>query len=70
MPHDAIDLSVSKKIGGFEIKAGVRDLLAQRVNFKQFGNATNSAGDNIKYEEVTKSYKPGRNFNMSVTYSF
>ncbi len=70
MPHDAIDLSASKKFGKFEVKAAVRDLLAQRINFKQFGNATSSTGEKIKYEEVTKSYKPGRNFNLSVAYSF
>lgn len=70
MPHDAIDISASKKFGKFEVKAAVRDLLAQRINFKQFGNATSSTGENIKYEEVTKSYKPGRNFNLSVAYSF
>lgn len=70
MPHDAIDLSASKKFGKFEVKAAVRDLLAQRINFKQFGDATSSTGEKIKYEEVTKSYKPGRNFNLSVAYSF
>ncbi len=70
MPHDAIDLSISKKFGGFEIKGAIRDLLAQRVNFKQFGDVTSSTGEKIKYEEVTKSYKPGRNFNLSIAYSF
>lgn len=70
MPHDAIDISASKKFGKFEVKAAVRDLLAQRINFKQFGDATSSTGEKIKYEEVTKSYKPGRNFNLSVAYSF
>ncbi len=69
MPHDAIDLSISKKIGKMEIKAGVRDLLAQRVNFKQFGSVYN-ANQKTEYEEITKSYKPGRNFNLSVSYSF
>ena len=41
MPRDAIDLSLSKKFGSLEIKASVRDLLAQRVNYKQFGSVIN-----------------------------
>lgn len=69
MPRDAIDLSISKRFGALEIKAGVRDLLAQRVEFKQFGSIL-KAGEKIEYEELTRSYKPGRNFNLTVAYSF
>lgn len=69
MPRDAIDISISKKFGNLELKAGVRDLLAQRVNFKQFGNILN-AGEKVEYEEVTRSYKPGRNYQVSLSYTF
>ena len=69
MPRDAIDLSLSKKFGSLEIKASVRDLLAQRVNYKQFGSVIN-AGEKLEYEEVTRSYKPGRNYQLSLSYTF
>ena len=69
MPRDAIDISLSKKFGAFEIKAGVRDLLAQRINFKQFGSVVN-AGEKVEYEEVNKTYKPGRNYQVSLSYIF
>ena len=69
MPRDAIDFSLSKKFGSLEIKASVRDLLAQKVQFKQFGSVIN-AGEKIEYEEITKSYKPGRNYQISLSYTF
>ena len=69
MPRDAIDLSLSKKFGSLEIKASVRDLLAQRVSYKQFGSVVN-AGTKVEYEEVTRSYKPGRNYQLSLSYTF
>lgn len=69
MPRNSIDLSISKKWGKLEVKAGVRDLLGEDVKFKQFGNMTYE-GENIEYEETTKSFKPGRGYNLSVSYSF
>ena len=69
MPRDAIYFSLSKKFGSIENKASVRDLLAQKVQFKQFGSVIN-AGEKIEYEEVTKSYKPGRNYQVSLSYTF
>lgn len=69
MPRNAIDLSVSKKWGNLEVKAAVRDLLAERVYFKQFGSVT-TAGEKKEYQETTKSYKPGRGYNLTVSYNF
>ena len=69
MPRDALDFSISKTFGSLEIKGSIRDLLAQRVNFKQFGSVLN-VGQEIKYEEITKSYKPGRNYQISLSYTF
>ncbi len=69
MPRNSLDFSLSKKFGPVEIKAGVRDILAEKVKFKQFGSIVH-AGEKIKYEEVTKSYKPGRNYQVSLSYIF
>lgn len=69
MPRHALDLSMGKKFGHWDLKASVRDLLAQRYLFKQIEEVT-VLGKSKQIEEITKSYKPGRNFNLSLTYSF
>lgn len=66
MPRNAIDLSVSKKFGKLEVKAAVRDLLAEKVSFKQFEKSTPDG----EIEQITRQYKPGRNFNLNVSYNF
>lgn len=69
MPRNAIDLSLGKKFGKWEVKANVRDLLAEKVYFKQFGQVTYD-GNKTEYEEVTKSYKPGRSYSVTINYNF
>ena len=69
MPSNTLDVSLSKKFGSLEIKAGIRDILAERVNFKQFGSVIN-AGEKLEYEDVTTSFKPGRNYQLSLSYVF
>ena len=69
MPRNTLDLSLSKKFGSLEIKAGVRDILAENVKFKQFGSVVKS-GEKIEYEEVTKNFRPGRNYQLSLSYIF
>ncbi len=69
MPRNNIDLSVYKKIGKWEVKFAVRDLLAEKFLFKQF-ETVNMDGHEKKISEVTKSYKSGTNFNLTVRYSF
>ncbi len=64
-----MDLSVGKKIGHWEWKAVVRDLLAERCVFKQYEEVTiNDQQRTI--EEVTRNYRPGRNFNLTISYGF
>ena len=65
MPRNAVDLSVSKKIGNLEIKVAVRDLLAEKVSFKQFEETRHG-----KVEQITRQYKSGRNFNLNINYTF
>ncbi len=69
MPRNSIDLSVGKKFGKVEVKASVRDLLAERCLFKQFEKVTVD-GQQRTIEEVTRSYRPGRNFSLTVSYEF
>ena len=63
-----LDISASHTLGRFTIKAGVKDVLAQRVNFKQFNNVVTADGQHKEVQEVTRSYRPGRNISLSLTY--
>lgn len=69
MPRNSIDLSASKKLGKWEIKAAIRDLLAERYYFKQFEDVTVN-GQERTIESVTRTFKPGRSYNLSIGYSF
>lgn len=69
MPRNSLDLSVGKKMGKWEMKASVRDVLAERCLFKQFEDVTVN-GQPRTIEEVTRSYRSGRNFNLTIGYSF
>lgn len=71
MPRDVFDLTLSKRFGEhLEIKANVRDLLAQKVSYKQFAEVPSANGTTREVEQITRQYKPGRNFGLSATYSF
>lgn len=69
MPRNSVDLSIGKKLGKWELKAAVRDVLAECCVFKQFEDVTVN-GVQRTIEEVTRSYRPGRNFNLTIGYSF
>ena len=71
MPRDVLDLSISKKFGKHvELKANVRDLLAQKVSYKQFDEVTTKDGATREVVQVTRQYKPGRNIGVSCVVSF
>lgn len=69
MPRNALDIALGKKWRHWEVKVSVRDILAERFLFKQIEEVSTPQGER-QVEEVTRSYKPGRNFDLSVTYSF
>lgn len=69
MPRNSIDISAGKKFGKWNLKLAVRDILAERYLFKQIEEVSvNSQKKSI--EETTRSYRPGRNFNLSLSYEF
>lgn len=69
MPRDNIDISAGKRLGRWEIKVSVRDLLAERYLFQQFETIT-TGGVEKRISEVTQSYKPGTTFSITAKYSF
>ena len=69
MPRNSLDVSFGKKFKHWEVKASVRDVLAERYLFQQIEDI--HVLDKTKHiEETTRSYKPGRNFNLSIAYNF
>ena len=68
MPRHLLDLNVSKTFGRFTLKAGIKDVLAQKVIFKQFNDVITQSGERKTVEEVTRSYRPGRNISLTLTY--
>lgn len=71
MPRNTIDLSVSKRFGKhWEARLNVRDLLAETVYYKQFADVSYSNGTHKEVEEITRSFKPGRNIGFSIEYKF
>lgn len=69
MPRDVLDLSLSKKFGKhWTMRLTVRDILAHTVYYKQFADVHYPDGSGKEVEQVTRAFKPGRNFGMSVVY--
>ncbi len=71
MPRNVLDLSLSKKFGkNIELSAGIRDLLAQKVIFKQFPKFYDADGKLQTREQITKEYTPGQNISLTVKVIF
>ena len=71
MPRDVLDLTISKKFGKhWEVKANIRDLLAQKVSYKQFAEAKDKSGATKEVEQITRQYKPGRNIGITAIMSW
>jgi len=71
MPRNTIDLSLAKKFGShLELKLNVRDLLAEKIYYKQFADVTYSDGSKKTVEEISRCYKPGRNIGLQAVYKF
>ncbi len=70
MPRDAIDITFGKRLWKrLELKFAVRDLLNQSILYKQFSTVTYDDGRTKKLQEITRKYKPGRNIQLTLTYT-
>ena len=71
MPRNTIDFSLAKKFGEhLELKLNVRDLLAEKIYYKQFADVTYNDGSKKEVEEIARCYKPGRNIGLQAIYKF
>ena len=67
MPRNSLDLSFGKSFKNFELKFYAKDVIANKVVFKQISESDTQKN---RVDEVTKSYRPGRNFGFSIGYTF
>ena len=66
MPRNSLDFNVSKELGKhFEVKLSARNILNENVLYKQFLDTEHGT-----VEEVTRRYRPGRNFSITAGYKF
>lgn len=70
LARNTIDLNLSKRFGPkWEIKISARNLLGEKVTFIQYPTFYDTAGVLQQREQITKQYKPGRNFFLTLSYS-
>lgn len=70
-PRDVLDFVISKKIGkSFEIKANIKDMLNQKVQFVQYPKFYDANNQIQERKQVSKEFKPGSYFMLSLQYSF
>lgn len=71
MPRDVVDLALAKRWGKhFELKVGVRDLLAQKVTYRQFDTVTLHDGTQREVRQNTRQYRPGCNISLTASVKF
>ncbi|MCC8147012.1 MAG: outer membrane beta-barrel protein [Bacteroidales bacterium] len=71
MPRNVLDLSIAKKWGKkVELTVSVRDILAQKIRFKQFPKFYADNGNLQEREQTTKQYKPGQNISLTLKLNF
>lgn len=69
LSRDAVDVSVSKKIGSrMELGLGVKDVVNAPIQFAQFPKFKDASGNWQERRQVTRSWTPGRNVNISFRY--
>lgn len=69
MPRNSIDLTFGQKFAKrWEVKFSIRDVLAEKVAFKQFVDVPTANGTR-EQEQIVKLYQPGRNFNLSISFN-
>lgn len=70
LARNTIDLNFSKKFARrWEVKASVRNLLGEKVTFIQYPRFYDINNVLQERQQITKQYKPGRNFFLTLSYS-
>jgi TonB-dependent receptor len=71
MSRNLLDLSLSKKFGKhLVVKAGVKDLLNDKVLFQQYEEYAAPDGSKKERIQVIRSFNPGSAYSLGLSYSF
>lgn len=71
MPRNSLDLSFTKTLGRYvELKAGIKDLLNSKIEYKQFLTLTEEDGAKREVEQPVRSYRRGVTLNIGATVRF
>ena len=71
MPHDALDIVLSKKFGKqVEVKLNAKDVIGQDAVFKQFPRFEDANGQIVEREQTTKRFCTGEILYLKCEYSF
>lgn len=72
MPRNSLDLTFSKQLGKrVELKGGFRNLLNDKVTYKQFVKLTDADGGNRRErEQLVRSFRAGVDINVGVSVKF
>lgn len=71
LPRDMLDFVISKKFGKcFTLKANVKDLFNQPVIFAQFPRFYGTDDSIQERKQVSKEFKPGSTFSLSLQFTF
>jgi outer membrane receptor protein involved in Fe transport len=67
MPRHVVDFSFGYKFGErFELSAGIRNILAAPVVYKQFPKFIDDAGKTQQREQINRKFNPGSNFSVMI----
>ncbi|MCD7973065.1 MAG: TonB-dependent receptor [Candidatus Azobacteroides sp.] len=71
MPRNVFDFTISKRFGDkFELSAAIKDILAQKIIYKQFPKFYDQEGNMQKREQITKEYETGQNISVAAKVIF
>lgn len=71
MPRNVLDLTITKNVGeNVQIKAGIQDILNQKVVEKQYVKYKNTEGVALNREQSTLEYNPGSLYSLGVVVNF
>ena len=69
MPHDALDFNLSKSFGEhWVLRFSARDVIGEKIIYQQLATTTISDGTTQQIKQITRAYRPGRTFSLSVTW--
>lgn len=70
MPNNLVDITISKKIGKFEIKAGIKDLLNEKNRYQQTFNLKDAQNKSYSRTFNSKAFQKGSVYTLGVSIKF